>query len=436
MKRKIGYFLKRCIPILVLICMVFSFSAFGEGESYGNTAVIEIKDEIDRGTAEYVKRAINDAREAEADAILFEIDTPGGEIDSAKEISNQILSAGVPTVAYINKDAMSAGVLLSISCDKIIMAPGSSIGAAEPRPNDEKYVSAWTKDLSKVAEINGRDKKIVEAMADANIEIEGIIEKGKILTLTTEEALALNFIDGSARTMEEALQLAGYPANTLDLSPNRVERLAHFITTPLVSSALLTIGFIAIIAEIFIAGFGLAGIVGILCFALYFFGHLIAGFATYTVVIIFIVGILLLIAEAFIPGFGVCGITGIIAIVASIFMSSVSALQAVISLLCAIIGTGVFLAVMLKFFPKSKLVTRLILSDKIGNKEAENAFAERKHLEGKIGIAYTLLRPAGVAMIEGKRYDVITEGDFIQKEEEIVVEKVEGSKIIVKKSEK
>ena len=118
------------------------------------------------------------------------------------------MNTSIDTIAYVNGEAISAGTLITISAEKIYMSLSSTIGAAETRPNEEKYISYWSGKLRNVAQIRGRDLVLVAAMADADIEIEGIIQKGKLLTLTSQEAAELNFIDGITSSIDDILYLS------------------------------------------------------------------------------------------------------------------------------------------------------------------------------------------------------------------------------------
>ncbi len=138
-----------------------------------------IEDEIDLGLAPYISRAISDAENSGADAIIFKINTFGGRVDAATQIKDAILDSRIPTVAFINNRAISAGALIAISCQTIIMAPGSSIGAATVVDQtgekvSEKYQSYMRSEMRATAERNGRRTDVAEAMVDERVVIKGI----------------------------------------------------------------------------------------------------------------------------------------------------------------------------------------------------------------------------------------------------------------------
>src|SRR3990172_3998792 len=174
---------------------------------------------IDLGLAPFVQRVLDEATEAGAAAVVLEINTFGGRVDAAVQIRDALLRARVRTVAFVNKRAISAGALISLSAENLVMAGGGTIGAATPvqmgqpgaaaQPVAEKTVSYMRKEFRATAESRKRPPLLAEAMVDADVEIPGVIEKGKLLTLTTEEALKHKLVDFRADSMESALQQLG-----------------------------------------------------------------------------------------------------------------------------------------------------------------------------------------------------------------------------------
>jgi membrane-bound serine protease (ClpP class) len=243
--------------------------------------VAPIEGMIDLGLAPFVDRVLREATDAGAAAVILEINTFGGRVDAAVLIRDALLNAKVPTVAFINKRAISAGALIALATEKIFMGDGGTIGAATPvqagqpggaaQPVEEKTVSYVRKEFRATAEARKRPPLIAEAMVDADVEIRGLIQKGKLLTLTTEEALKHKVADFRTDTIEEVLKqldLAG--AELRRASPNWAENLVRFLTHPIVSSLLITIGMLGIILEIRTPGFGVPGLLGISSIALFF----------------------------------------------------------------------------------------------------------------------------------------------------------------------
>jgi membrane-bound serine protease (ClpP class) len=400
--------------------------------------VIPIEGMIDKGLANFVERVYREADKQGVNWVILEIDTPGGLIEEAKRIRKIIDQSKTPTIAYVTGGAISAGALPALTSPELIMAPGATMGAAEPRLGEskaeEKVVSYWAGELAGAAEKNGRRADIARAMADTDIEIPGLVEKGKLLTLTAKQAQEYEMIDGILASRSEVLKTYGLEqAKLFELAPNFTEKVARWATNPYISSVLLTIGIAGFIIEIFTVGFGIAGIIGTIALALFFGGNILAGFSGIGVVLLFLLGLILLALEAFvIPGFGVAGIGGIVSIVGSIFLSAPSLEQAATSLVIAIVGTVVLVALGFKFLPTRKIFRRLVLETKQENTTGYVAGTPRLHkLEGKEGRTLTPLRPAGTAEIDNLRIDVITEGGFIDANAEVKVIKVEGSRVVV-----
>ncbi len=424
---------------IILLVAVFSTTFYAQ-DAFGNNTdsvfYIPVEGEVGPPMLAFVSREIENARQQGASAIVLEISTFGGRVDSALEISDVILDAKVPTVAYVKKRALSAGVIITISCEKVVMAPGSTIGSAETIPYTEKNISAWAGELRAVAERRGRDGEIIAAMADRDIEIPGVIEKGKLLNLTASRAVELGVADKIVSSRDELQQWLGLPdARAVEIRESFQMSLAKLVASSTASALLLTVGFVGFVAELLIPGFGVAGTLGLLSFALFFAGNLLAGHAGWAAIILFIVGIILLLVEVFIPGFGIPGLGGITAIFTSIVMASRSMEQALASLAISMVLSVVLIFVLVKFAPRNKYFDRLILSTRQNREEGYINMDDDITLIGREGIAVTPLRPSGTANIEGNRMDVITRGEYVKKDERIRIIRVEGNRIIVEKIE-
>lgn len=415
--------------------------------------VAPIEGIIDLGLAPYVQRVLNEAKDAGAAAVIFEINTFGGRVDAAVVIRDALLNAKVKTVAFVNKRAISAGALISLAAEKIVMAGGGTIGAATPvqmgqpgapaQPVEEKTVSYVRKEFSATAETRKRPPLIAEAMVDADVAIPGLIEKGKLLTLTTDEAVKHKVADFRAQTIEsvlEQLDLAG--AQVRRASPNWAEGLVRFLTNPIISSLLITIGMLGIILEIRTPGFGVPGGIGITSLGLFFWGHWLVQLAGWEELLLVGSGLVLLALEVFvIPGFGVAGALGIAALLGGLSLSLFEAgaswefilkavSRVVFSLLIALIAS----LVTLRFLPRLPFGRRLILETGLsaGEGYASAPAGDRNWLD-KSGTALSPLRPAGIAEIEGERVDVVSEGEFIEPGEPITVTRVDGNRIVVRR---
>jgi membrane-bound serine protease (ClpP class) len=421
---------------VLLFLLLFSLS-LTQAEVKRKVYLIPIKEVIDLGLAPFVKRVLSPL---------------GGRLDAAIQIRDSLLDSKILTVAFINKRAISAGALISLAAKKIVMAPGSTIGAAEPvtmgtgetKVASEKVISYVRKEMKATAEKNNRPVKIAEAMVDPDVEIEGVVEKGKLLTLTTEEALKLKLADKKASDLEEVLLLYNLQGAKIEkITPNWAERIVRFLSHPITSSLLLTLGMLGLIMEFRTPTWGIAGTFGIISLAIFFGGHYIVGLAGWEELLLFLLGIGLLTAEIFfIPGFGIAGISGTILILASLVLALVSRRPslpdlggATLRVAYALLVTLIISLFLFRFTPKAFLWRRLTLATKEKEELGFRAFQDLKEYEGKTGFSETLLRPSGRAIIEGKRIDVLTEGGFIEKEKKIKVIKVDGGKIIVREIE-
>ena len=404
---------------------------------------------VDWGLASFVQRALREAEEAGAQAVVLEIDTSGGLVDAMLFIKDAIISSSCPTVAFINHRAWSAGTFIALACETIVFAPDATMGAAEPRSGaageveqpDPKTVSAIRAQIEALAEARGRDPLLFASMVDRNLEINGLVKKGELLTLRASQALEYGAGDLIATNREELLNKLGLEGTVRELSPSWSENLARLVTNPVVVPVLLILALGGILLEVLTPGFGVPGIVGLISFSLFFGGRYLAGLSGWEPLIFFLVGVILLIVELFLPGFGITGISGMGMLALSIYLvlreTSILFWQEALYQLffyIALMG-GVFL-VLLAFLPQSPVWQRLGLRKEITGRAYET---EEKGWEpslvGKTGIAKSMLRPAGIVEIEGKRWDAITEGEFISPGTRVKVEKVKGNTIVVKSEE-
>jgi membrane-bound serine protease (ClpP class) len=435
----------------LLIFFSLSGSAFAQKTPVVYVAPVEGM--IDLGLAPFVDRVLREATDAGAAAVILEINTFGGRVDAAVVIRDALLNAKVPTVAFINKRAISAGALIALATEKIVMGDGGTIGAATPvqmgqpgapaQPVEEKTVSYVRKEFRATAEARKRPPLVAEAMVDADVEIPDLIEKGKLLTLTTDEALKHKVADFRTDTIEEVLkQLGLVGAEIRRASPNWAENFVRFLTHPVVSSLLMTIGILGIILEVRTPGFGVPGTLGIGSLALFFWGHWLVQLAGWEEMLLVVSGLALLAAEIFIiPGFGVAGVLGIAALLSGLSLSLIGGgatwdfiLKAVgrviFSLLLAVVGS----LVLLRFLPRLPFGKRLILATGLAAGEGYASPPETdQNWRGKGGIAVSPLRPSGIADVEGERVDVVSDGEFIEAGAQIVVSRVDGNRIVVRR---
>ncbi|MBI9070746.1 MAG: nodulation protein NfeD [Melioribacteraceae bacterium] len=410
--------------------------------------VAQIEGVIDLGLAPYVKRVVTEAEDNFADAIIFRINTFGGRVDAATQIKDAILNSKVKTIAFIDKRAISAGALISLSCEKVVMVPGASIGATTVvdgagTKQSEKSQSYMRSEMRATAERNGRPTNIAEGMVDERLVIEGLVDSTQLVTLTSKEAVKWGIADTIISNIDEVLEAYGLEnADIIRDDSNWAEEVLRFIQNPIITSVLLMIGMVGMFTEMKTPGWGLPGSAAVIALTIFFGSHYILELASILEIVLFLIGVSLLIAEIFIiPGFGIAGIAGVVLIIGSLFMGllpdfdflNMGLIQtALVQLAGSFILTVILVVVLLKFLPKSKMFNRLILDQDITSHSGYTAEPDVVDLTGKSGIALTDLRPSGTAVIDSKRIDVVTEGDYIVKTTKVIVTRMDGSKIVVR----
>jgi membrane-bound serine protease (ClpP class) len=409
---------------------------------------IKIEGTIDLGLPPYIERILKEAEEAKATAIILEINTFGGRLDAATQIKDIILNTDIKTIAFINKRAISAGALISLSCNQIGMVPGSSMGAAtvvdgSGQKASEKVISYFRAEMGATAEKNGRNRHIAEGMVDEDIEIENLSETGKLITLTAEDAIEWIMADFIVDDFFALLDSTNLKDETVIYSKiNWAEKVVRFFTDPMVSSLLISLGLLGLFFEIKSPGWGVPGTLGLLFLALFFGSHYIVNLANIIEIILFLIGVGLLLLEIFvIPGFGIAGIGGIVLMMTGLFLSLVGRLKHVtgdelssaagyLSLSFIITFSGIL--VLIKLFPKTTIWRRISLGDSQVRDQGYVASRDYSSYLGMEGIALSPLRPAGIGEIEGERLDVVSDGDFIDKESPIIVTKIDGYRLVVR----
>ena len=421
---------KNKIFLVIIIILLFTFSLNAQDIVYQ----IPIKGDIDQAMFSFFEKSYNEALANDADKIIINIDTYGGFVDPAIRIKDIIINSEIDTVTYVSNRAWSAGALIALAGHEMVMKQGTSIGAAETRPREEKYISALRKEFKATAEARDRNADIAAAMVDVDIAIEGVIEQGKLLTLTAEEALNNNIANKMVESDEEFYEYIGINQAQINIvEPTAIERFASIVTNPYVSTFLLIIGFSALIFEILVPGFGVGGTVGLISLGLFFSGYIINGVASWGIVVLFLVGLLLILLEVFVvPGFGITGIGGIISILVSLYYLFPTPQIAINIIASTLISTVILTYFIGKYFGSSKMWSRISLGTSLTTETGYVSSDEDKGIINKTGITKTPLRPAGIIEIDNKRIDVVSEGGFIDKGEKVIVLDVKGSKVLVK----
>lgn len=443
-----------CHALVGMMCLALvAVGAAGYGAAQSPRPivyVVPIDGIVDLGLAPFLARTIRDAQQAGAAAVVLDINTFGGRVDAAVAMRDTLVDAPLRTIAYVHPRAISAGALIALATDTIVMASGGTIGAAMPvvggtgpaQAADEKSVSYLRKEFGTTAERRKRPALFAEAMVDADVEIAGVVEKGKLLTLTTTEALEHKVAEFTADSLTAALDAAGLPdAEVRHASQTWAETLVRFLTNPVVSSLLMTVGLLGILVEIRTPGFALPGTIGLLFLGLFFWGQWLVQLAGWEELLLVVVGVVLFGLELFvIPGFGVAGIAGIVALVAGLGMALVGAGATAAVVIGALgrVSISILLAlggglVLLRFLPSLPFGRRFILGTEM---RAEGGYSSEPaadhHALGRTGIALSPLRPAGVANVDGARLDVVSDGSFIDAGTPVEIIRVEGNRIVVR----
>jgi membrane-bound serine protease (ClpP class) len=402
---------------------------------------------IELGLAPFVDRSLREAERNGAAAAVIELETPGGRVDAAQRIVNAVEDADLPVYAFVNRRAFSAGAMIALAADAIYMRPGGVMGAATPVTGEgekapEKIVSAMRSEMRALAERRGLDPRVAEAMVDESIEVEGVVERGRLLSLTTEEAEDLGYAR-SADDLADVLRQAGVQVDrVVDSEINWAEGVVRFLTHPIVSPFLLSLGFLGLLVEIKTPTFGLAGGAGVVSLALFFGGHYLVGLAGWEELILMGAGVLLLLVEAFVvPGFGVFGLLGIGGVLAGIYLSLVGSLstladysQAAVVLSASILLMLVSAWVLVRTLPRNSRLKRsgILLGEDTGRDVGYLSARVRSELVGKTGVALTDLRPAGTGRFDDERVDIVAEEGWLEAGTPIRITRSEGYRHVVR----
>lgn len=433
---KIKSVIASIIILLSLASWIYPFTADADQKV---VYVVPIEETVEKGLLAFLERAVEEAEEAGAEAIIFDVNTPGGAVDAAGGIGKLLTGTDLKTVAFVNKQALSAGAYISLNTDEIYMVPGSTMGSAaiidqQGNTAGKKAESYWFAAMKAAAVESGRDPIYAQAMADESIDLPELgAGKGELLTLTAEQALEVGYSEGTVKNLDELLQKLGYEdAEIRNVNETFAEKLARFITHPVVVPILMTIGSLGLVLELYSPGFGLPGIAGLSALLLFFYGHMVAGLAGFETLILFALGVGLILLEVFIPG-GIAGTIGLLAIIASFFMASDNVVHMGISLLIALTASIVLSILMIRVFGKKmKFFRRIILTDSTSTEKGYVSNKNRLELIGVEGITLTPLRPSGTIIVEDERIDAVSEGGFIAKDMRVRIVKTEGSRIVVR----
>jgi membrane-bound serine protease (ClpP class) len=504
----------------------------------GVVVVCPIEGDIEPGVMVLVERAIKEAEELGARAIVFRVDTFGGRVDSAVDIATAITETAIRSIAYIEgRGAISAGALISFACDDIIMTSGTSMGAATPvmatpegmQPTGEKEVSFMRAKMRALAESNGHNPAIAEAMVDKDIELRGyrdettgeyvvfavtgtvspdsdgpaaspgqaptgvedilrtltgdqpqpappsepeeiveptehepgsvvyaddselVLPAGKLLTITPSEAMKFGVIPIIVASLDSALKqfdLAGAKLHTIE--PNWAEKTFRFLTSPTIAGILMLIGLGALYFEIKTAGFGLAGIIGIIALTLLFGAHFVLGLTDTIDLVLIFAGVILIGIELFVlPGFGIAGVAGILCVLAGTYLALVNFTlpeyswdydrlgEVVYSMAIAAVTFAAFVFATWKLIPRTPLYGALVLENaqQVAQGYSSPVQDDLVPRVGMRGVTTSMLRPVGRARFDGTTVQVVSRGAFIPPGAEVEIIEVDGTRLVVETTE-
>ena len=444
--------MKRC-----LLYYIFCISVLYSDVVYR----VPIEGTIDLGLPPFIQRTLEDAESNEATAVIFDINTFGGRVDAATQIKDAILGADILTIAFINRRAISAGALISLSCEKIYMTGGGLIGAATAvdmtgKKGSEKVISFMREEMASTAEKRGRSKEIARGMVDEELtfthlviggdsikvdDIEGR-KDGKLISLTTEQALKYKIADGTAENMEALLDSLGYSSfKTIETTENWSEAIVRFLTNPVVASLLTTFGFLGILFELQSPGWGIPGFVGLTCLILSLSASYIAQLATMSDMLFVLTGLALILLEVLvIPGFGIAGLGGIGLMIYGLYLLLLPDIpvgeevlgQAMDGFLIGLVGAVIGVVLLAKLMIKTKFWEQLTAPDTQKKEDGYSNTFGWESLQGETGNADTDLHPSGWVRVKDQRIFVVSEGEFIEEGKEIKILSVDGNRVLVR----
>jgi membrane-bound serine protease (ClpP class) len=434
----------------------------------GDVAVVPFRGEVAPSLLAFLRRAVKTAEGNEASAIIFEMNTYGGRLDTAADIVNALNQTKIPTYTFINTNAGSAGAIIAVATQHIFMAPVSAIGAAAPilptgedlpATAKEKTISYWSALVRGSATKNAHNPDVAEAFMNKDKEVKigdrVVHPKGAVLSLNAQEATErINgkplLAEGIADSISDLTKKAGLKGNIVTIEPTGFEQIAFWITA--LAPLLLLGGILGAYLEFKIPGVTWPGIISAICFALFFLGHYLAGLAGWEVVALFVLGVVLVLIEIlfFAHTTIVFGVAGVFLILASLLWAMVDRYPGqnffptgkalalpLLNMFIAIVGSFIVIALLARYLPRTSIYRRFALMD--SNPPGPSLAGKPRHFvtgltltPGTQGIAITVLRPSGKARFADHIVDVVTEGEFIGPQTPVTVTQTDGMRVVVK----
>lgn len=432
------------ILAFLVACAAFApapAKAAGQGKVY----VIDVHGMVWQGMAQFVKSKLDEAAKNGASAVILDVDSPGGYLAAAVDIKTAIIShdRDFPTVGYSHSMAASSAALITLSCKYIAMAPGATLGTAQPHPNigggepDPEELSWARAEFRSTAEFRGRNPNIAVAWVTAPAAIPALgIKPGDILSMTVPEAQKYGYCDVVANDYPDIL--AYLHLSGAEIVPEHLDfwtEAALWISDPWVTIILLGLGMALVILEMLtLHSWGLAGVIGGVVVGTVLIAHIVVGTASWLGIILLLAGIGLLLFETHVlPGHGLAALAGLVCIFLGLFWAlGGSQGNALLPTLMSILVTLGIIITFFIYLPRSRVWR--VLGQNMQQKAALGYVSSSDYTGylGQRGVAVTLLRPSGSADIEGMRLNVVTEGAFLPAGTAVEVVKVQGNRIVVR----
>lgn len=424
----------------IIACVLSTFQSHGSSQPVSPTIwILSIEAEIDPRMSLYVAKGLKEAETKKASHLIIQMNTFGGALEDAEKIRNLLINTKIPVWVFINKNAASAGALISIACDKIYMAQGSNIGAAtvvngDGEPAPDKYQAYMRSLMRSTAEVSHRNPLIAEGMVGRPL-AQDSSTVGHVISYTTAEAISNGFCDAQVSTIDDILRLNHIANPQLQrYEPSTTDEVVAFFMHPVLRSLLMLLIIGGIYFELQAPGIGFplaAAVTGII---LYFIPSYLSGLSENWEIALFFIGVLLLAAELFlIPGFGIAGVSGIVCMFASLVLVSVNnqvfdftfVAEADLELLLLMTGVSSCVIFVL-FFTLGRQILQNRYFKKITLQEQQLSVDgytvnASTNLVGQRGKAFTDLRPSGKILLNGKLYDAYTAGEFISEKSAVEV---------------
>ena len=462
--------MRKHLWIIVVTCCLTAMAPVQARDaiSKGDVVVVPLRGEVAPSLLAFLRRAVKTAESNEASAIIFDMNTYGGRLDTAADIVNALNQTKIPTYTFINTNAGSAGALIAIATQHIFMAPVSAIGAAAPilptgedlpATAKEKTISYWSALIRGSATRNGHNPDVAEAFMNKDKEVKigdrFVHSKGAVLTLNAQEATErINgkplLAEGVVDSISDLIKKAGLKGKVFTIEPTGFEQVAFWITA--LAPLLLLGGILGAYLEFKIPGATWPGIISAICFALFFLGHYLAGLAGWEVVALFILGMVLVLIEVlfFAHSTIVFGVVGVFLILASLLWTMIDRYPGqnffptgkmlaipLLNMFIAIVSAFIIIALLARYLPRTSIYRRFALMD--SNPPGPSLagvprqFATALALApGMQGTAVTVLRPSGKARFADHVVDVVTEGEFIAPQTPVTVIQTDGMRVVVK----